>query len=565
MKNNTVKSKSCSKKIALFSAVITLLGAAVTGCGGENTSSLSGGGSSSSSSTGSSSGGEASSDASSTDSANGPLISEPMTITYLYPENAYAPISQDCIALSTIKERTNVSLEFQLVPGSDYETKKSTYLATNKIPDVFYGSQSDIKTYARDGLFLNLSEYADQMPTYLGLINAPDRAEDSKNLYLDGNLYSFARLEQYRVGTAPQPMIRMDLLKKNNLPTPATWDELYDTFLKLKELYPDSYIMATRNGTNYLIGQIAFSLGSGGFEGFSSTEGMYYEPEEEKYLYGPIHENFKTALTFLHNMYQDGLLDPDYAVMTRDIAWEKLSSGRLLFYYDNDTFAARTFNPALQQIDPDAYFDMLDPMTNSYGQTRALRYQRDWFADNAVINADVERPEDVVRFFDWMYTDEGAMVTNFGAEGQSYYMENGEPQIMEELKTKHASSSDVLSSIQAEIGVGQFNFTPYINETWFKQTADPIMVEHGDRIDALTKSGEIYYMKNTMALAFTEEEAAQLTTLQTNVMTVFNTEIDKFITGARSLDEFDAFVQELVAQGAQTIEDVYNKAYQRIQ
>lgn len=493
------------------------------------------------------------------------LLAEPMTITYLYPENGYSPISQDCIALQEIQRVTNVTLEFQLVPSSDYGTKKSTYLATDKIPDVFFGSQGDIKTYARDGMFLNLSEYEQYMPDYLALITSEERADDAKNLYLDGNLYSFVRLEQYRVGTAPQPMIRMDLLEKNNIAVPTTWDELYDVFLQLKELYPDSYMLSSRSGTNYLIGQIAYSLGSGGFEGFSTSEGMYYEPTEEKYLYGPIHDNFKTVLTYLHNMYQDGLLDPDYAVMTKDICWEKLSSGKLLFYYDNDTFAARTFNPALQQVDPDAYFDMLDPMENSYGQTRALRYQRDWFADNTIINSEVERPEDIVTFFNWLYTDEGAMISNFGVEGQSYTIVDGEPQISDELMNKHASSSDKLSAIQAEIGVGQFNFTPYINETWFKQTTDPLMVEHGDRIDAATEAGTIQFMKNSMALAFTAEEDEALTDLQTNVMTVFNSEVDKFITGARSLDEFPAFVEELKAQGAQTIEDMYNEAYQRIQ
>ncbi len=492
------------------------------------------------------------------------LIAEPLTIQYLFPENGYAPISQDCVALQEIARVTNVTLDFQLVPAADYDTKKSTYLATNKMPDVFSGGRGDIKTYAGSGMFLNLSDYEQYMPDYLKLINSEDRAADSKYLYYNGGMYSFVRLEQYRVGTAPQPMIRMDLLEKNNIPVPTTWDELYDVFLKLKELYPEAYIMATRNGTNYMIGQIAYALGSGGFEGFGTGEAMYYEPTQDKYLFGPIHDNFKTVLTFLHNMYEDNLLDPDYAVMTRDICWEKLSSGKLLFFYDNDTFAARTFNPALREVDPDARFDLLDPMENSYGQTRALRYQRDWFADNTIISADVKRPEDIVTFFNWLYTDEGAMISNFGVEGKTYTIVDGEPKVTQELLDKYSTASDVLSAIQADIGVGQFNFTPYINETWFKQTADSVMVEHGDRIDALTEAGKIQYMNQDLDLAFTEDEINELTNLKTNAITVFNSEIDKFITGTRSLDEFGTFVEELKAQGAERIEEMYNQAYDRI-
>ena len=38
-------------------------------------------------------------------------------------------------------------------------------------------------------------------------------------------------------------------------------------------------------------------------------------------------------------------------------------------------------------------------------------------------------------------------------------------------------------------------------------------------------------------------------------------EIDKFITGERSLSEFEAFRQDLIKNGAQEVEEVYNTAY----
>jgi len=492
------------------------------------------------------------------------LIAEPLTITFLHPETAHAPLTSDSIVLEAIRERTNVTLDFQLVPASDFDTRKSILLATDMMPDVIRGNPSDVRQFARTGMFLNLMDYAEYMPNFLNLINAPDRYADTRSMFMNGNLYAFFRLEHFRVGVAPQPMIRMDLLETHNIPVPATWDQLYDAFLQLKAQYPDMYIMSTRNGTNYLIGQIAFALGSGGFEGFNSSQGIYFEPELGQYLFGPIQDNFKVVIEFLHNMFRDGLLDPDYAVATRDITWERLSSGRLFFYYDNNTFAARTFNPALDQIMPGARFELLDPMVNSFGQTRALRYQRDWFADCIIISADVQRAADIVRFFDWCYTDEGVMLTNFGVEGVSYYMNNGVPQILPELLARHANASDVLSSVQAEIGAGQFHFTPFIDETWFMQTVEPLMAEHGNRINDLTDAGYIHFMRNDISLTFTEEEMERLTTWQTNVMTVFNSEIDRFIMGTRPLSEFDDFVAALVAQGAQDIQDLYNEAYQRM-
>ncbi len=539
------------------------------------------------------------------------LLAEELTIELLQPENAYAPISEDCAVLREIFEKTNVHLKIKAVPSSDYGTKASMYMATNKIPDAMEVGTGNIKDYARSGMFLNLSEYEEYMPNYLAALNTPERKMDAKSLYLDGNLYSFANLEKFRIGTATMPLIRADLLEEQNLPMPTTWDEFYDVMLKIKEKHPDMYAMSSRMGTNYLLGQLAFPLGTGGFEEFKTNNGMYYEPDQDKYLYGPIQDDFKLVLEFVHNMYADGLLDPDYAVMTRDICWEKLSSGKLFAYYDNNTFAARTFNPALRELDPNARFEMIPPMENSEGETRSLRYQRDWLGANIVISSQVERPElreldpnarfemippmensegetrslryqrdwlganivissqverpeDVVKFFDWMYSEEGANVCNFGIEGETYDMVDGEPIINPDLLAKHSSSDDVIASIQAEIGAGSNNFTPYIDESWFKQTADPEMVEMGAEIDEWTKEGKTMHVRNSLELLYTEEDVEKLKTLEANVITLFNQEIDKFITGQRPLSEWDGFADELAAAGATEIEEIYNRAYDKM-
>lgn len=70
--------------------------------------------------------------------------------------------------------------------------------------------------------------------------------------------------------------------------------------------------------------------GTGGFPTFATTRGMYYEPESDSYVYGPTSEKFTRVVEFLQNAYKDGLLDPDYATMTKDDLFEKASSGKLM-------------------------------------------------------------------------------------------------------------------------------------------------------------------------------------------------------------------------------------------
>ena len=181
-----------------------------------------------------------------------------------------------------------------------------------------------------------------------------------------------------------------------------------------------------------------------------TTNGVYYEPEEDAYIYGPTSENFKAVIEFFAQAYQDGILDPDYATMTQETYWEKLSSGRTMSICDNNSFIGRVFNPALEQVDEDAYFDIVPPLENDLGQTRQYRYNKDW-TDQIIVSSQVDDPVKVVQFINWFYTEEGRMVTNFGVEGQDYDMVDGNPIIKEEIVEENANASDVFSSIQGQL------------------------------------------------------------------------------------------------------------------
>lgn len=531
-----------------------MLMAGMTGCGDKGGSSSSTPGSKTESSTPTSQSGSASS---------GKLLDEPLEIEFLLGGNDN--FDPDGIMMKEIEEKTNVHLKINAIP-SDYGTKRNTMLASNDIPDAVWCELTNIKQYGPLGMFLNLSDYEEDMPNYMALINADDRKDATKVLYLDGNLYTFARLGRYRVPVATAAVIRTDLLEKNNLPMPTTFEELFETFMKLKEIYPDKYMLSSRQGTNYLVGQFAYPLGSGGFPTFLKTNPMYYEPNDNAYRFGPIHENFKVVLDYLHRLYENKLLDPDYGTNSGDEFVEKMSNGSLLFYYDNNSLASRNYNVALQDKDPDAKLDYMDPLQNSFGETRAYIFQKDWLERNdVVINAKVKRPHDVVKFFDWLYSEEGALISNFGKEGETYVVEDGKAKIAPAMYEKFADvpKSNLHSEIDKYIGGGHY-FDVYRDESFQAECAPELFIEQGERIRKNVEAGKIQYAKDDMVLIFTNEEQDKLATLQANTLTVFNSNIDRFITGDRPISEFDAFVEELKAQGAEEMEKIYNDAYDRI-
>jgi putative aldouronate transport system substrate-binding protein len=482
---------------------------------------------------------------------------EPIKVTLMMGENSVQPVKPNSPSLEEVLKRTNVAINLEAVPGN-FEEKKSALIATNNIPDILQVELKDLQEFAKTGIFLPISDYMEYLPNFQKLIE--DRPEINK-LKVDGKLYGFPVLEKYRIAVAPQPMIRTDLLEKHNLQVPTTFDELYEVLKALKKEYPDSVPYTTRNGTLSLIGQLAYPMGSGGFPGFSQSP-MYYEPDEDKYLYGPIHPDFKKVIAFLNKLYEEELLDPDYAVNTKDMAFEKLSSGRALFYYDNNTFAARQFNPALQQKDPNARIEIIPPLRNDEGQIRSYRYQRDWLTKMYAISSKVKDPVAIVKLYDWLYSDEGTMVSNFGVEGVHYDLVDGVPVVKQSLADQFKNQGDINSAIRSEIGLGLLSYAVHVDETWDALITDKYMLEMGEHIDRYTEMGHIQFMPYDPP--FTQDEADQLKKLETKVNTLFQQEIDKFIMGARPMSEFDDFVQKLIDSGAPEIENIYNAAYERV-
>jgi putative aldouronate transport system substrate-binding protein len=489
---------------------------------------------------------------------SGKLIAEPREFKWMLGENPVQQVKNDTPAIDEIFKRTNVKLKLEPVPSSNYDDKKNALIASNNIPDIIKVEGRDIQDFARTGIFLPISDYLDHAPNFKKAIET--RPEINK-LKVEGKLYGFPTLEKFRVAVAPSPLIRADLLKKLNLQPPKSFDELYQVLKKLKEAYPASIPMTNRNGTRYLVGQLAYPLGYGGFPN-ASTSGMYFEPASNKYIYGPTSAGFKEVVSFLNKLYKEKLLDPDYAVNTKNMMFEKLSSGKSFFYYDNNTFAARVFNPALKQIDPNAMLDILPPLQNDKGTTRGYRLEQDWLDKNYAISSKVKNPIDYIKFFDWLYSDEGMLITNFGLEGQTYDMKNGKPWIKEEIVQQHKNHEDVFSAIQSTLGVGLLAFAPLVDETTYLQVTDPFMLTMGEHIEKYTKSGQLKYIPRNPT--FTKEETQKLKRLETQVNTKFEQEIDKFIMGTRPIADYDAFAKQLMEKDVPEIEKIYNDALQRL-
>lgn len=497
-----------------------------------------------------------------TKTTTGSKISEKeRTLTVLMTDSPTQPLKNYAPAQQEIFKKTNIKLEYQIVPSSNYNDKKNILLASNNMPDIAYISSADIVQYGSTGIFLPLKSYIDKMPNFKKFWS---QYPDMSKYLVGGELYAFQVVARDETANGFGPIIRTDLLQKNNLQTPTTFDELLDTLTKLKKIYPDSKPWTGRKGTTQLLTTTAYMLGSGYGDG-----GLYYDFDVDggKYICGTASKEFKKVLEYLNKAYKAGVLDPDFATTTAEQFDSKMSSGKSLFFIDNSGFSLN-YTKALKKVDTEAKLQAIPYLKNSAGQRRAVAYATTLAGRFYAINAKVKDPDTVIKFMDWMYGKEGSDISNYGAEGVSFqYNSKNEPEFIKDyvMKFKDATPSSYYA-VFSDMGITKLNFS-----LWAGNTRQTFEIEKlAGNWDALSDEyWNLMAKENEKGGAFvqpienpplSEKDAERVKQLKLDLNTMLNQEFNKYIMGVEPIDNWDKVIEKQVKLGARELEKIYNDA-----
>lgn len=472
------------------------------------------------------------------------ITDEPVTLKLIRSDNSNQPMQLDNEVLKAIEEYTGVTLEIEAIAGSDFTTKTEMLIATNSEYDIMYDCYY-VANYAGQGAYLDISQYMDEyMPNLKALF---EKYPDLNKLYTDGALYQIPVLSRvaYRMGRSP--MIRADLVEETGMDMPTTYEELYEVLKAIKANHPDMYPIGNRNGTANLFICYAYSFGTG-----YNNDGVYWEPTENKYVFGPMSEEFMTMLQFFADAYADGILDPDYAVVTSTQWQERLSSGQNCFFFDNPTFASN-FNAALASVDENARFAPMEVPAS--GDTHRGVYYNMHDLGATVISADTKYPEIACAFMDFLYSDFGCDLTNFGIEGLTYEInEEGKPEILDSVVAEFADASDPMRALFGKYSLQKLGIARYVDDTAQDKFIDEELASWYD----LWGSWE-FMDEPVMDPAFTTAENEELAELKSEVTDILTTSYDAFIMGQRPVSEWTQ-VQDQIRESAERICEIYNTA-----
>ena len=534
------------KKFAFLLACLMMVSAA--GCSTQEAASSSSS-DASSSSTGSS--------ASETAESSEETPAEPDKLTYWVELNANASqLVQNFGDTELAKEwqkRTNTEVEFQHPPVGQVTEAFNILCASGDYPDIIEypwinyagGPQAAIS----NGIIIPLNDVFEQYGPNITAVLEGDPDLEKMVKTDDGNFYVFPcfRSDSAEYVQASEGfVIRKDYLDQLGLEVPETIDEWYTVLTAFK---------------NELNVEIPFCLrGAEHFDrvfqgAFDSYDDFYVEDGVVKH--GLLEPGRREFLTEMHKWYEEGLLDNDYLVVDKKTQASYVTTGRCAATYAPGSGGIGTWLPAMQEVDPSVELVSAPPVTSVKGQNAKFSRVNPVYSGSTscpAITTSCENIEAAARLLDYGYSEEGHMLMNFGIEGVSYEMVDGYPKYTDLIM----NNPDGIAFSQIVSLYSRSSTGPVVgDERVTEQSYSLPELQDALKLWARTDMGK-YLLP---PLSPTAEEASELAQIVNNVNTYKQEMEAKFASGAESLDNFDAFVEQLKNLGLERAIEIQQKAY----
>lgn len=455
-----------------------------------------------------------------------------------------------------LQENTGITVEFQHPAVGQVAEQFNLLLSKSTLPDIIEYSWL---TYAggpqkaiEDGVIIPLNDvidnYCPNLKAYLEANPDVDRMIKTD----EGAYYCFPFIrggEQLKTSTGL--MVRGDWLEELGMEVPKTMDEWYDVLTAFKE----------KKGAEAPFTYQYSSLGLTDNNPFAYAYGAprnFYIGDDGKVHYGAIEDGYREYLKTMNKWMSEGLLDVDLATLTGDQVAAKVTNGTAGASFGwcgsnlgTWTNAGKATTESFSLV-PAPYPTLESGAKPEFGQKDNAYVNM----GGAVITTSCKDVELAARLLDYAYSEEGHMLFNFGIEGVSYTMENGEP-VYTDLLLKNPD----LSITHAMAGYIRANYNgPFVqDEAYASQYYTLDAQKEAIALWSDTNAGSHILPPVTPTVDESKEQA--------QIMNEINTYRDemtmKFILGNKSFDEWDDYVKTIEGMNIDRVLEIQNAALER--
>ena len=423
------------RKVVSLMLVSAMVAGMLAGCGSDSGSSKGG------SSTETGSAAEASSSGETADDKS------PITFEYFNADGKNGNWDNPVAKAITEATRVTLDLSYPLASQGDAKEDVALMIANDEYPDMIYAKGSATDLYQAGALI----DMTDLIEKYGPNIKKMYGAEMEKLKWSqdDPGIYqlSYAGVNQKTLTTGGSCQIQWAALKENDYKYPKTLDE-YEKMIK-------SYLAAhpkTEDGLD-MIGitmsasdwhwMITLGNPAGLIADASPDNGQWIIDDEYNVHYKHVTDEEKEYFKWLCRMYNEGILDPNFATQTDDDYIAKVASGRVVAITDAEWHYSQCEATLVADGKVDQTYVGL-PVTLREDQVeKALLYQGTTVGWGIGITKSCEDPVRAIKFLDYLCSDEGQILYHWGIEGENYFLDdNGQPYRTDEEVAKAQSDPD---------------------------------------------------------------------------------------------------------------------------
>ncbi len=452
--------------------------------------------------------------------------SDPTPLSILAADNGRV-VMEDNPQWLALEEATNTNITMQLLAREDITAKLNTLAASSTMPDIV--QYLDWYEYAAQGLMYDISDLVteENVPNLLKWI--PESLWD----------YTTYKGQLLAVPFYNQPgktvmSVRSDWLEKVNKEVPTNLEELKDVLLAFANEDPDGNGEKDSYGIAY--SEDLMSI----FGAFGLMDGRRYYIEDNKSYTTTIAPEYKDFLAYMNELWNLGVIDPDYLTMQSDQYWQKLAQGKVGMLTAGWSIIPQYVIGQLgfEEMNPDGEWEIIDLPVGPGGPygNQGVRSKGDY--SNALwLSADTKYPLEALQFLDYFFTDKGYYLNAYGIEGVHYTIskDNGRP----------------VYTAEGQAGVNERWLTAFGVLMGRRIDLDIALLDPDDLGTQYTLAAKDYplYVDAFFGMPTTQADL----TYNADVKAFEEQGLIEFMTGDRSIDEYDAYVQEWLDLGGREI------------
>lgn len=354
---------------------------------------------------------------------------EPVTLTCFLNQTWYWTDKFEGIIPEAITAKTGVKLETTRAVD---DKQLGLMIASGDLPDLIWTS-SDLDRLSDENLSYS---YTDLMAQYtpdwevdkLRQTNAASYSKDGKIYFILNNFNTAEEWNQYP-GTPMLPTLafRSDIMAELGNPKMDTLDDYVKILGMVKEKYPDKIPLATSTDAGWRMMFFRCMMGIGNSNFIENTDGSV--------IYFVDHPKYKDYCAFVNNLYRKGYINADNFSLS-DADTKPLFQNAKSFSFSGYTQGEMyRYGQMAQAVEPSATVMESKPLGSD-----GVYYSSGIGWSGLVITKKCPYPDKAIEMMQYLFTDEGQKLGEWGREGTEFTMgDDGYPKFSDEWLEAAAS------------------------------------------------------------------------------------------------------------------------------